>query len=122
MQTRDELKQITQSLIQFTDELEKVFKDERIKPENTSEFFNFVKTETEPIFAIVKRWEHLLSEQGAKKMLIIPEQIIDSTHDNITALIMHSYYKDVRRRRYMEIKRSCIYTYQSVLKGLADGL
>lgn len=120
LQTKIEIKQLTQSLIQYTAVLEQKFNDSMIKPENTSHFFNFVKTETEPIFEIVKQWETLLAEESINRKMIIPENIILSTKDNMTALIMHSFYKDVRRRRYMEIKRSCLYTYQSVLKELDD--
>lgn len=118
MKTRVEIKKRTQSLIQYTDVLENKFNDPAIEPENTSEFFNFVKSETEPIFVLVKEWERLLAEESAQDRMIIPENIILSTKDNMTALIMHSFYKDVRRRRYMEIKRSCLYTFQSVLKEL----
>lgn len=118
MKTRVEIKKRTQSLIQYTDILENKFNDPAIEPENTSEFFNFVKSETEPIFVLVKEWERLLAEESAQDRMIIPENIILSTKDNMTALIMHSFYKDVRRRRYMEIKRSCLYTFQSVLKEL----
>lgn len=118
MKTRVEIKKRTQSLIQYTDVLENKFNDPAIEPENTSEFFDFVKSETEPIFVLVKEWERLLAEESAQDRMIIPENIILSTKDNMTALIMHSFYKDVRRRRYMEIKRSCLYTFQSVLKEL----
>ena len=120
LQTKKEIEQLTQSLMQYTAVLEKKFNDTTIKPENTSDFFNYVKTETEPIFALVKKWEALLAEESTNRKMIIPENIILSTNDNMTALIMHSFYKDVRRRRYMEIKRSCLYTYQSVLKELDD--
>lgn len=118
MQTKIEIKQLTQLLIQYTTVLENKFKDETIEPENTSQFFTFVKGETEPIFKSLNNWEKLIIEENKRGRLIIPEHIILSTKDNMTALIMHSFYKDVRRRRYMEIKRSCIYTYQSVLKEL----
>lgn len=119
--TREKLKNITKSLTQHTTVLEEIFNDEELTPENTSEFFEYVRTETEGVFAKLKEWENILLELDQAGETVIHENMIHSTKDNMTALIMHSYYKDVRRRRYMEIKRSCIYVYQSILKGLTNG-
>lgn len=110
--------EITKKLITYTEELETVFNDVNIKPENTPAFFQFVKEETNSIFSLLDRWIAILENALEKGTPIVQKNIILSTEDNMKALIMHSYYKDVRRRRYMEIQRSCIYIYQLILKEL----
>lgn len=115
MNIKEEIKHVTLSLIQYVSILEEKFNDKTIEPENTELFFNYVKEDTKEVFKQLEKWVAILMDQNKKEQPIIPVSIISSTKDNMTALIMHSYYKDVRRRRYMEINRSCIYTLQSVL-------
>lgn len=111
---------LTKSLIQYTDQLERAFNDQTIKPENTPLFFEYVREHTEDVFEQLGKWESLLMTYVNNNRPIIAETMIASTKDNMNALIMHSYYKDVRRRRYMEIKRSCIYVFQAVLKEIVN--
>lgn len=114
------LQQLTKILIDETEALEKVFHHKKIEPDHSQEFFDFVKENTKEQFNHLDAWLEAIEaylEDGNK---IIHEEMIDSTADNMKALIMHSYYKDVRKRRYMEIKRSCLYVFQAVLKGIED--
>jgi len=111
---------LTYTLIEYVARLESKFNDKTIEARQRDEFFTYVKNNSKEIFAILDEWVNLLSELNEQGNSVINQAIIESTKDNMNALIMHSYYKDVRRRRYMEINRSCIYTYQSVLKELTD--
>lgn len=118
--TNHNVKLLTHDLISYTSILEKTFTNTSIKPENSRSFFDYVKKDSEPIFNLLQKWETELKEFHQKNQPLITISMMDSTIDNMTALIMHSYYKDVRRRRYMEIKRSCLYTFQSILKEVDD--
>jgi len=111
---------LSKQLVNYTVQLEKIFKDSSIQPENNEQFFSFVKKETEDMFKDLETWERLLQYFQAQGNTIIFQPMLESAIDNMKALIMHSYYKDVRRRRYMEIKRSCVYTFRFVLEKIEN--
>ncbi|HZW67752.1 MAG TPA: DUF1798 family protein [Pseudogracilibacillus sp.] len=117
---KEQIIKLTNALVEYVAILESKFNDKTIEEGKKDAFFTYVKKETEEMFAQLDEWVDLLSELNEQGDSVINQAIIESTKDNMNALIMHSYYKDVRRRRYMEINRSCIYTYQSVLKELTD--
>src|SRR5699024_2651346 len=96
----------TKKLIHALDLLEDKYRSETDVDRSRS-YFNNIKPEVETYLNFLEEWgelAHQLSEQGL--LTIFPQQI-DATIDNMRALIMHSYYKDVRKRRYMEMKQSC---------------
>ncbi len=111
----DKLKLLTKQLINHTIDLENVFNDPEIQPENSKAFFQFVKERTEEVFHILEDWERAITEHPDS---LLHPSMLTSTVDNLRALIMHSYYRDVRRRRFMEIKRSCLYTLRFVLEKI----
>jgi len=80
-------------------------------------FFNYVKENTAPIYELLSNWEpYTLSFlKNEKTAPVHPHQII-STTENIELIIMHSYYMDVKEKRYMELNISINY----VLGILAD--
>ncbi|HLR08103.1 MAG TPA: DUF1798 family protein [Bacillota bacterium] len=90
-------------------------------PENRKDksFFLKVKSETEPVYKLLTQWENNALEQIKKQNVtnVHPKQIV-STKENIELLLMHSYYIDVRRRRYMELHHSVHYVLNQLLRGL----
>lgn len=87
-----------------------------IVPEKDKEFFNFVKKETDPMFDLLHVWEEAALSHIKKQNVSLHPKQIDATIDNIKTLILHSYYIDVRKRRYMEIYKSCEYILNLLLK------
>lgn len=88
------------------------------RPENKRdpELFLFVKENTEPVFNMVDKWyEEALSFVKDRSVNVHPQQI-ESTEENIKLLLLHSYYVDVRRKRYMELYQSVIYVFD-ILKN-----
>lgn len=121
MTVKKRLKQITTSLIDYVELLEQTFNQNEEVSIQSRSAFEYVKKETEPIFSTLENWEKLTIAEINKGQLMMPITIIESTVDNMKAFIMHSYYKDVRKRRYMEIKRSILYVFRLLLKELNDG-
>ena len=100
----------TKQLIHALDLLEAEYRSETDVDRSRS-YFNKIKPEVDKYLLLVEGWggyAHQLSEKGL--LTIFPQQI-DATVDNMRNLIMHSYYKDVRKRRYMEMKQSCYYVF-----------
>ena len=89
------------------------------KPEEDREFFMRVKKEADPVLDLLDEWE-----QGSLKLIengnsTLHTQQIDSTKENMRTLLLHSYYRDVRKRRFMEMYKSCYYIYNQLIKELA---
>ena len=78
-----------------------------------------MKQEVDPVLDLLDEWE-----QGSLKLIdngatsLHPQQI-DSTRENMRTLLLHSYYKDVRKRRFMEMYKSCYYIFKQLKKELA---
>ncbi len=75
--------------------------------------FAIVKKETYPLFEQIEKWEtdaHAL----VHKLPIFPNQITN-TKDNLEIMILHSYFHDVRRKRFMELYHSVLYNFDLVL-------
>src|SRR5690625_2675313 len=110
-----EFQNITDRLIKALPELEETYRDEE-KVERKREIFEHVRKATEEYFTLLDAWEesaHILSKEG--RILVFPQQI-DATKENMQALIMHSHYKDVRKRKYMEILQACHYIFTQSLE------
>lgn len=89
-------------------------------PENLRDkaFFLQVKEETTPIFELLGEWEEeALFAVKNRQINLHPQQIM-STKENMDLLIMHSYYKDLRKRRYMEYYKSIIYIFDQTINDL----
>jgi len=82
------------------------------------QLFDQMKTETAPIFKLIDMWYEQTIEIIQKEKLILREQQITSTKENFEMLVLHSYYIDVRKRRYMELNRSCLYIFDQLLKEI----
>ncbi|QDP40423.1 DUF1798 family protein [Radiobacillus deserti] len=90
------------------------------KPENKRDpaFFEYVKEETTPIYKKIKAWEQeALAFVKDREVRVHPQQVA-STAENLELLLMHSYYIDVRKKRYMELYKSVEYVFDLLLKDL----
>lgn len=114
------LQQLTTSLIEYVGQLEQTFQKETNVSYGSREMFEHVRRETEPIFETLETWETLTLDSIKRGDLSSSTQMIESTVDNMRQFIMHSYYKDVRKRRYMEMKRSLLYVFHLLLKEIGD--
>lgn len=82
------------------------------------DFFQKVKQETSPIYERIAVWEEsALKAVKAREASVHPHQV-NSTRENMELLLMHSYYKDARRKRYMELYKSIKYIFEQLLNDL----
>lgn len=81
-------------------------------------YFQMVKENTLPIYNLLEKWEELaLKVVKESKISVHPNQIT-STRENMELVLMHSYYVDVRRRRYMELHQSILYVFDQLLRAI----
>lgn len=90
------------------------------KPAKERAFFMQVKEETDPIFNILDEWAALAMTLSEVNDIALYPQQIEATKENMQSLLLHSYYKDTRKRRFMEIYKSCYYIFAQLLKGTAE--
>lgn len=111
--------QLTEQLNTYLDKLIVEFQQGE-KPIGDKTYFLQVKEETEPYFSKIEEWEELSLDFIKNKHSLLHPQQINSTKENMEALMLHSYYKDVRKRRYMEMNKSCRYIFQQLMKELEN--
>ncbi len=108
--------------LQLKDELNKLkdIFEQNNPPEDLRDkiFFESVKEKTLPVYELLEKWEKLALEIiKESKISVHPNQIV-STRENMELLLMHSYFVDVRRRRYMELNQSIIYVFDQLLRAV----
>lgn len=82
------------------------------------QFFAYVKEQTSPVYDLLAQWESLsLSVVKNRQVKVHPQQIV-STKENMELILMHSYYIDVKRRRYMELHQACQYVFDLLIDQL----
>src|SRR5690625_5747269 len=101
------LAQLNNFLMDELNRLKDIFYEEKSTLEK-NEFFNYVRKDSELIFDSLTKWEHAaLDFVKLNKSKVAFQQII-ATKENIELIILHSYYKDIRKRRYMEYYSSSL--------------
>ncbi|SDN60541.1 DUF1798 family protein [Tenuibacillus multivorans] len=75
--------------------------------------FNLMKEEATPIFDKIEKWEKD-ANQIVHKLPLFPNQI-KNTLDNLEIMILHSYFNDVRKKRFMELYQSVKYNMNLIL-------
>lgn len=103
----------------YIDELkERFLKNEPPKSMDDKTFFLQMKEETAPIYDVLEYWEkETLSLIKNRQANVHPHQIV-STRENIELLILHSYYVDTRKKRYMELNHSSLFILDQLLRDL----
>ncbi|WP_249871835.1 DUF1798 family protein [Oceanobacillus saliphilus] len=114
-----ELKNQTELLKEHLFRLKAIF-EKNSPPESTKDkaFFLMVKEETMPVYQLLEEWEDgALKVVKERKAKVHPHQIT-STKENMELVLMHSYYVDTRRKRYMELHRSIIYVFDLLMEDI----
>ena len=91
-------------------------------PENRRDrdFFQMVKDETSPVYKRLETWEEDVLGIVKERMVNVHPQQIASTRENMELLLMHSYFIDARKKRYMELYNSVIYIFDQLLNELQE--
>ncbi|WP_152654584.1 YppE family protein [Oceanobacillus sp. CFH 90083] len=115
------LSEQTEKLNRYLEALRKRFEtSEAPNDRKDRDFFNMVKKETAPIYDLLESWEKdALAAVKDRKASVHPSQI-QSTKENMELLLMHSYYLDVRRKRYIELYTSIRYVFDLLLDTITD--
>ena len=116
------IKEVTEQLNIYLEQLKQIFLN-NAPPEHISDriFFTKMKTETEPIYQLLDKWEQLAMTSVKNREVSIHPQQVQSTKENYELIILHSYYIDVRKRRYMEIYQSIQYISEQILQDRPSG-
>ncbi|MFA1820748.1 DUF1798 family protein [Virgibacillus oceani] len=89
-------------------------------PENRKDrqLFLRVKEETAPIYQLLESWEASALKLVKKRKINVHPQQVSSTSENMEMFIMHSYYIDVKEKRFMELHNSIIYIFDQLLREI----
>ncbi|ENH97307.1 hypothetical protein J416_04793 [Gracilibacillus halophilus YIM-C55.5] len=92
------------------------------KPENKKDpdFFQYVKEETTPLFEHIDQWQKEAEKFVQHREVNVHPQQVEDTAENVKLLLLHSYYIDVRRKRYMELYHSVLYVFQLIENDIAN--
>lgn len=115
----EKLGALTKELLNELNELQQIYENGK-EPSKDKTFFQHVRNETKVLFDMLDEWEKLAEDFVLQRSSGVHLHQIQATKDNMQTLILHSYYKDVRKRRYMEIYKSCKFIFQQVLKELSN--
>ncbi|GGC87591.1 hypothetical protein GCM10007216_17900 [Thalassobacillus devorans] len=117
-----DLVELTEKVKDMIDELSMQY--ERITEpidKNDHDFFQKVKTETEPMFQLNDKWREAAENFVKNKQVNVHPNQVKSTHENVELLILHSYYIDVKKKRYNELNHSVHYVMDMLLKDWNEG-
>lgn len=115
----DNLNNLTTQLLDELKILPQIYENNE-EPSKDKTFFQYVRNETKVLFDMLDEWEKLAEDFVLQRRSGVHLHQIQATKNNMQTLILHSYYKDVRKRRYMEIYKSCKFIFQQVLKELSN--
>lgn len=76
---------------------------------NDKVFFEKMKKETTEIYQFIGKWKKTALSFIAQEGIAMYSHQIKATREVFELLILHSYYIDVTRKRYMELNHSCLY-------------
>jgi hypothetical protein len=79
------------------------------------DFFEMVKTETEPIYELLEAWEKKALEKVKERKVSVHPHQVASTKENMELVLMHSYFMDAREKRYMELYKSILFIFDQLL-------
>ncbi|MFC0523196.1 DUF1798 family protein [Pontibacillus salicampi] len=91
------------------------------KPTDKKDYtlFNKVKEETGPLFELIEEW-YQEAERFLKQIpqpTVFPLQL-QNTKDNFELVLLHSYYIDVKKKRYMELYHSIHFVLNQLLDDI----
>ena len=114
------IKEMTQQLKQHLHELLDRFEtSDPPKSFSDKSFFLHMKRQTAPMYDLLEQWEQEALQLVKERRLSVHPHQITATRENIELIILHSFYKDTRRRRYMELQQSSHYIFDQILRDLS---
>lgn len=119
MDKTKELMDVTRQLIDHLEQLKATFFEGKSLVGDRDDF-EIVKEATTPIFILIESWEEMAADLAKQRKINLHPQQIQSTTENMELLLMHSYYRDVRERKYMETNKSCLYIFNQLLGEITD--
>src|SRR5690625_1310130 len=89
-------------------------------PENKKDkqFFLQMKEETAPIYQLLAQWEESALKSVKERDVHVHPQQITSTRENMELMLLHSYYIDAKKKRFMELHNSIIYVFDQLLREI----
>ncbi|PKR78816.1 DUF1798 domain-containing protein [Halalkalibacillus sediminis] len=75
--------------------------------------FEEIKEITIPLFERIEKWE-TDAQSIVHQIPLFPNQI-ENTKDNLEILMLHSFFHDVRKKRFMELYHSVLYNLDIIL-------
>src|SRR5699024_1512269 len=115
-----ELKILTQQLKQHLNKLKERYNHiEPPKNRRDKDFFELVKRETTPVYSLLEEWEEMALEKVKEREINVHPQQVTRTRENMELVLMHSYYIDARRKRYMELSQSVLYIFDQIISELS---
>lgn len=89
-------------------------------PENRRDrdFFQVVKKETTPIYEALEQWEEAVLVLVKERRVNVHPQQVTATRENMELILMHSYFMDARRKRYMELYNSVSYVFDQIINEM----
>ncbi len=102
------------------DQLKDLFLQSEKPPDRKDrELFEKVKKESKPLFELNEKWADLAEEYTYKveNSVVYPLQI-KNTKENFELVVLHSYYIDVPKKRYMELYNSIHYVLDQLLDSI----
>lgn len=115
-----DLLQLTKQLKLHLDQLKQIYEENK-PPESRKDkaFFLYVKENTTPIYKQLAEWESNTLQMVKDRQVNLHPHQVASTRENYELLLMHSYYIDVRRKRYMELNHSIHYIFDQLIRDLS---
>ncbi|GAB3802524.1 DUF1798 family protein [Virgibacillus kimchii] len=112
-------KEQTENLRRYVTRLKERYKT-NAPPENRKdrEFFQKVKEETAPIYQLLNEWEEKTLKLVKERKVNVHPQQVTSTRENMELMLMHSYYIDVKQKRFMELHNSIVYIFDQLLREI----
>lgn len=100
--------------------LKQLYEDGRGDAEKNEFPFAEIKKETMPVFILIEQWEKEAIDWATDENMgqFIPQ--ITSTSKTLSAILLHSYFCDIRARPYMSMHRSGMYTLNRLLEEIND--
>ncbi|MCA0970385.1 YppE family protein [Halobacillus litoralis] len=115
------LEQDTRDLKQLMDERHRMFvESEGPVDKSDRDFFERVKKETSSMFALNTQWFEKAGGFVKNRHTSVHPNQVQSTHENIEMIILHSYYLDVHLKRFKELYQSVHYVLDMMLNDIRN--
>lgn len=82
------------------------------------EFFEYVKNDSELLFELIEKWSEQTTSLIENNNISVYQDQVNATKENFEMIILHSYYADIRKRRYVEMNKSCLYVFDRLIKEI----